>query len=180
VANQQAAQQAALQAALAQRANVSGYKKGGVVGDEIEGPRAKNRPDRQWGNVGKAAEDLPPMVEKKAKGGKVKKRAPFGKGVPSKKTPPVPMVTDDDMGTPPPAMAAVPPGPPVGPPPVGPAPVGMAEGGECKKMAEGGVAKLRRGYPNTKGTAKVKKMAAGGSVRGCGAAKKGKGFSGIY
>jgi len=40
------------------------------------------------------------------------------------------------------------------------------------------VAKVRHGFPNT--NKKPKRMAKGGTVRGCGAAQKGKGFSGVY
>ena len=67
--------------------------------------------------------------------------------------------------------------------------VKKAKGGVCKdcgkehdgdcKMAQGGVAKLRRGFPNTVGAPK-KKMATGGAVRGAGAAQRGTRFSGIY
>lgn len=207
--NPQAAQQAAMQAAIAQQqaqlGRPPGMKKGGAVEDaDGNSLRAKTSRDRQWGDVGKAAEDLPP--EKKAKGGKVKHKAPFGKGAPPKKKvvrPPVPMVTDEDMdlndGMPTQAAgpAAPPPGPPPGPPPAGPPP-GMNKGGKCDKMAKGGgveekgktkgkavkmaaggVAKLRRGFPHTI-KKPSKKFAKGGSVRGCGIATKGKNFSGVY
>jgi hypothetical protein len=177
-------------AALGQRANVPGYRKGGAVAVEPEAPRNKTKPARQWGDVGKPAEDLPP-VEAKKKGGAVKHRRPTSKKkLAAGEKLPVPMVTDEDMGAPPvtpPAAAVAPSGPPPPPAPAGPPPPmmakggKMAEGGACEaKMAEGGVAKLRRGYPKTNGTAKVKKMAKGGSVRGCGAAKRGTGFSGVY
>jgi len=163
-------------------------KGGAVATDGEETPRAKTRPDRQWGNVGKAAEDLPPVAEKMKKGGVVKRRPTSKKKIAKGEKLPVPMVTDEDMGTAPPSglgqagpapMPAPAAGPPPGPPPPMPPPA-MAKGGECKGMAAGGVAKLRKGYPNTKGKASVKKMAKGGSVRGCGAATKGKGFSGIF
>lgn len=52
------------------------------------------------------------------------------------------------------------------------------KGGECKdKMAAGGAAKQRKGFPKT--LAPLKK-AEGGRIRGCGAATKGCNFSGIY
>lgn len=55
----------------------------------------------------------------------------------------------------------------------------MKKGGAaCEGMAAGGVAKLRRGFPKT--NSKPKRMAKGGSVRGCGVATKGKKFSGVY
>ena len=205
-------QQLAMMQALQQQQGMGrppGFAKGGSVAvedEEGDSPRAKKGKDREWGDVGKAAEDLPP-VEAKAKGGKVKKHAPFGKGAPPKKkpTPPVPMVTDEDMDAPPPVQAAPPPvappaAGPAGPPP-GPPPPGMNKGGKCDmgdkmmakgggveqkgktdcenvKMAAGGVAKVRHGFPNT--NKKPKRMAKGGTVRGCGAAQKGKGFSGVY
>jgi hypothetical protein len=54
-----------------------------------------------------------------------------------------------------------------------------AKGGECKdKMAAGGVAKVRHGFPNT--IKAPKRLAKGGKVRGCGAATKGCNFSGVY
>jgi hypothetical protein len=205
-AAQQMAQQQALQAALAQQAQLGrppGMATGGAVDVEGDSPRVKGKRDRQWGDAGKPAEDLPP--EKKAKGGKVKHKAPFGKGAPpKKKVPPVPMVTDEDMDAPPPPTLAAagpagpPAGPPPGPPPAAPPP-GMNKGGKCDdkmakgggveqkgktkgkvvKMADGGVAKVRRGFPNTL-KKPAKRMAKGGSVRGCGVASKGKKFSGIY
>jgi len=46
------------------------------------------------------------------------------------------------------------------------------------KFAAGGVAKVRKGFPNTNKA--PKKYAAGGKIRGCGAATKGTKFSGIY
>jgi hypothetical protein len=161
-------------------------KGGAVAVDGEETPRAKTRPDRQWGNVGKAAEDLPPAVEKKKKGGVIKRRPTSKKKMAKGEKLPVPMVTDEDMGAPPvrtamagpPSLPTAMPAGPAPPPPM--PPPAMAKGGECKAMAAGGVAKLRRGYPKTNGKAKVKKMAKGGGVRGCGAATKGKGFSGIY
>jgi hypothetical protein len=60
----------------------------------------------------------------------------------------------------------------------------MAKGGECKdKMATGGAAKQRRGFPNTQAPPKkvsAAKYAKGGKVRGCGIAERGTRFSGIY
>jgi hypothetical protein len=176
---------------LAKGGSVLGYAKGGTVAiEDTEGdsPRAKAKRERQLGDVGKPAEDLPP--ERKAKGGSIKRRRPtskkkLGRG----EKLPVPMVTDEDMGPPP-----TPPGPPlaapvapapVSAPPPGPPMAAMNKGGgvetkgdSCPKMAAGGVAKVRRGYPNTNKT--TKRMATGGAVRGCGAATKGKGFSGVY
>jgi hypothetical protein len=175
----------AAQMAMMQRAQM-GMAKGGAV-EDAEGfsPRLKGKRDRQWGDAGKPAEDLPPEPEKKAKGGVIHKRPPGSKKKAAKKAPPMPpMVTDEDMDTPPPPMMAAgtsapPPGPPPGPAPVaGPPPPGMKEGGECKGMAAGGVAKVRHGFPNV--NKKPKKMAKGGSVRGCGVAQKGKKFSGVY
>jgi len=172
------------------------FAKGGAVAiedEEGDSPKAKSKRQREWGDTGKAAEDLPPEPEKKAKGGAIKRRRPVAeKGQPdkgdkvdkSKKLPPVPMVTDDDMGAAPvpPVAAAAAPGPPAGPPPPmmkeGGKVAEVEHGGTCDKMAAGGVAKVRKGFPKT--NAKPKKMATGGAVRGCGAATKGKGFSGIY
>lgn len=58
---------------------------------------------------------------------------------------------------------------------------GMAKGGECDKMAAGGVAKVRKGFPDTiKGSKKKMKFASGGRVRGTGAAQRGTKFSGIF
>src|SRR5215831_8283162 len=54
------------------------------------------------------------------------------------------------------------------------------KGGKCDKMAAGGVAKVRKGFPNTNPKPGPKKFAEGGKVRGCGVATKGCGFSGIY
>ena len=174
-----------------QRAQM-GMAKGGAVQDiEGDSPQVKGKRVRVWGDVGKPAEDLPP--EKKAKGGAIKRRAPFGKGKAKVKAKvPVPMVTDDDMGDPPapppPAPPVAAPAPAMAPAPAGPP--GMAKGGKCEekmaeggaacdKMAAGGVAKLRRGFPNTV-KKPAKRMAKGGSVRGCGVAQRGKGFSGVY
>jgi hypothetical protein len=175
---------ASQQAAMMAQQRPQGFRKGGPV-EDTEGfsPRAKHTRVRQFGDVGKPAENLPSEVYKK--GGKVaKRRRPTStKKLSAGEKLPVPMVTDDDMGTDPhppvmaqsaappmPAGAAIAPPPPVAPPPPAVPPPGMAEGG---------VAKLRRGYPNTKGSAKVKKMATGGKVRGCGAAKRGCGFGGV-
>lgn len=55
-----------------------------------------------------------------------------------------------------------------------------AKGGECDKMAAGGAAKVRRGFPNTNKAPKAQKLAKGGSVRGSGVAQRGTSFSGIY
>lgn len=52
------------------------------------------------------------------------------------------------------------------------------KGGACDKMAAGGAAKQRRGYPNT--NPPPKKYADGGKIKGCGVATKGCSFSGIY
>lgn len=54
---------------------------------------------------------------------------------------------------------------------------GKAHGGSCK-MAAGGAAKQRRGFPMTEKP--PKKFAGGGRIRGCGVATKGCNFSGIY
>lgn len=64
----------------------------------------------------------------------------------------------------------------------------FAKGGKssCDKMAAGGAAKVRRGFPNVnKAPGKMAaggpvRLAAGGKVRGCGAATKGCNFSGVY
>lgn len=53
-----------------------------------------------------------------------------------------------------------------------------AKGGKCDKMAAGGAAKQRKGFPNT--TPPPRRFAEGGRVRGCGIATKGCNFSGIY
>lgn len=186
----------------------------------------KRRPARQWGDVGKPAEELPPEPIKKAKGG-VLTRKP--KAVPkAAKKPPVPTPSPYDMeATPPPTGMVSPMAPPgmakggkwiqgaIKKPGALHAQLGVPQGqkippkklaaaaekggklgqrarlaqtlkgmkknrgGECKdKMAAGGVAKLRKGFPNT--NPKPKAYAGGGKIRGCGAAKKGCGFSGIY
>jgi len=195
----------AAQLAMMQRAQ-GGMAKGGAVEDGVETPRAKGRPDRQWGDVGKPAEDLPEKVERKAKGGVIRRKPFSGKKKAAKvqKLPP-PMVTDEDMDAPPPPTVAAAPvaaPPPAAAPP--PPPPGMKKGGKCmaeggdvkaevkpgvkkqeekagetKGFAAGGVAKVRRGFPNTN-KKPAKKMATGGSVRGCGVAKKGCGFAGIF
>lgn len=54
---------------------------------------------------------------------------------------------------------------------------GKAHGGSCK-MAAGGAAKVRRGFPNT--IKPTKRLARGGTVRGGGVAQRGLKFSGIY
>lgn len=54
----------------------------------------------------------------------------------------------------------------------------MRKGGECDKMAAGGAAKERKGFPNT--IPPPKRMATGGGVRGTGIAQRGTHFSGIY
>jgi hypothetical protein len=54
---------------------------------------------------------------------------------------------------------------------------GKAHGGQCK-MAAGGAAKVRRGFPNT--LKPPKRLARGGTVRGGGAAQRGLKFSGIF
>ena len=165
---------------------MDGYAKGGSVAiEDTEGdsPKVKGRRQRQWSDAGKSVEELPP--EKKAKGGAIKRRRPTSKKKLSQgEKLPVPMVTDDDMGLPPPtppaAAAAAP--PPAGPPPPmmkkGGEVEAKKEGGSCDKMAAGGAAKVRHGFPKTE--AKPKRMAKGGEVRGCGAATKGKNFSGVY
>jgi hypothetical protein len=53
------------------------------------------------------------------------------------------------------------------------------KGGKCDKMAAGGAMKVRRGFPNVK-AAPARKFAAGGKIRGCGAATKGTRFQGIF
>jgi hypothetical protein len=53
------------------------------------------------------------------------------------------------------------------------------KGGKCDKMAAGGAMKVRRGFPNVQ-AAPVRKFAAGGKIRGCGAATKGTRFQGIF
>lgn len=57
---------------------------------------------------------------------------------------------------------------------------GKRKGGACDKMAAGGAAKERRGFPNTIKPPKRLNLATGGTVRGAGAAERGKNFSGIY
>jgi hypothetical protein len=52
------------------------------------------------------------------------------------------------------------------------------KGGACEKMAAGGAAKERKDFPNTEPP--PKKLAKSGAVRGCGAARKGCSFSGIF
>lgn len=56
----------------------------------------------------------------------------------------------------------------------------MRKGGECDRMAAGGAAKERKGFPNTIAPPKRLKLARGGSVRGAGVAERGTHFSGIY
>jgi hypothetical protein len=158
--------------------------------------------DRQWGDDGKAADDVPPAPIKKAKGGKAPlTRKPKGLSVAiaigkDKKKPPVstpsPYDYEDDEGTaPPPTAAAAPPMAKGGKVAIkkakgGDLKVKLAKGGKvkknrggkCEKMAAGGAAKQRKGFPNT--LPPPKKLAAGGKVRGCGVATKGCNFSGIY
>jgi len=54
------------------------------------------------------------------------------------------------------------------------------KGGACDRMAAGGAAKERKGFPKTNKPPKKLKFAEGGKVRGCGIASKGCSFSGIY
>jgi hypothetical protein len=157
--------------------------RGGKVDDAAEERAEGEMPPkrgRKFSAKEEAAEDLPPT--KKAKGGKIKHRRPMGSKKEAKPKAPVPMPPDDEMDAPPPtgpAMAGPPMGPsPMAPPPPGPPPPGMNQGGSCDKMAAGGVAKVRRGFPKT--LSKPKKFKSGGSVRGCGVATKGKNFSGVY
>jgi len=144
------------------------YRKGGKVAD------------RQWGGEDKAEE---PVAKKK--GGKVLVKKPAGKpkvsiAVALKKptSTPSPYDYEDSEGTAPspgpgPAAAAAPPPMKKG----GKFGLRKNKGGSCEKMAAGGAAKVRKGFPNTKGT---KKMAHGGKVRGCGIAKRGTSFSGVF
>ena len=104
-----------------------------------------------------------------AKGGKVKAGIVHRKPKEKKAEPSTDIAYQGD---------AAPPAPPVPPPAAGPIPA-MKKGGSCDKMAMGGIAKARKGFPNTEKLSK-KKMAKGGKVRGCGIASKGTSFSGIY
>jgi hypothetical protein len=164
------------------------YRKGGavdkgsgVVDDGSETIAKKRRPDRQWGETEKDLENKAPDLKLK-KGGGVKVRKPKGPkvsiAVVSKKpvSTPSPYDYEADEGT------APSPGPGPAAAPAAAPPPGMNKGGKmaCDKMAAGGVAKVRKGFPNTNKAPGKKKFAKGGSVRGCGAAKRGCSFSGIY
>ena len=163
------------------------------LGDKSD-KMAKGGKVRKFNSASAPAENLPthPGAKKMAKGG-VLKRKPKA---PAKAPVPTPAPYGD---TPPPAVA-----PPPGAAPPMMAKGGkvskfnstkaapgnlstktgakkLAKGGkaaDCDKMAAGGVAKVRRGFPNTKKA--PKKYAEGGKIRGCGAASKGCNFSGIY
>jgi hypothetical protein len=137
-----------------------------------------------------------PGKEKLAKGGVLRRKPKAVK----RKAPPVPMPPPDEDDAALPAAGPGPGGPPIAaqgpvmPPGLG----GMKKGGKIKKakggafkkggecvadkdkdkMAAGGAAKQRKGFPNTMGA--PKRMASGGSVRGAGAAQRGTNFSGIY
>jgi hypothetical protein len=209
-----------------------GFAKGGPV-------KAGRGRDAQWGESKEAFDE--PGVEKKARGG-VLRRRPKPKKKAVAMAPPVPLEMDDQPPPPAgPAGATIPGGPAPGPTmPVGmkaggkfigraikhpgslrrslgakkgeniPAgkleaaakkpgklgkrarlaetleklrPKKKAKGGECKpdKMAAGGAAKQRRGFPKTEAPPKkARRFAEGGKVRGCGAAQKGCTFSGVF
>jgi hypothetical protein len=139
-------------------------------GGPVDASKLKPRKARQWG-LQKVAEEVPPAPEKKAKGGAVKRKPKAVKRVAPAEPPPPP--PEAPVG-PPPVVAAVPPAMKKG----GKVKkVKKAKGGACKKMAAGGAAKERKGYPDTTAP---QKLAKGGSVRGCGVATRGTGFSGIY
>jgi len=153
-----------------------GYKKGGAV----DGDKKQKEPARQWGDTANDARDkIQPVAlpKKLAKGGLTRKpkglKVAIAIGKPSKKpiSTPSPYDYEASEGT---------------APPPGPAPHGLKKGGtvkknkggKCDKMAAGGVAKVRKGFPNT--IKAPKRLAKGGHVRGCGAATKGCTFSGVY
>jgi hypothetical protein len=192
-------QQAQLQQALAQQ---------GAMGAMMPPGMAKGGKVRTFDSTKAAPGNLAthPGKGKFAKGGVLRRKPP--KKVEAKRQAPQPP-PDEDVG-PAPSLASAPviPAAPAGPPPapIGPPP-GMAEGGEvhgknckceecakriggaikkakggeCDKMAAGGVAKVRRGFPNTnKAPGRMKRFAKGGAVRGSGAATKGTRFSGIF
>jgi hypothetical protein len=161
--------------------------KGGKVKDpEGQTTTKKLRPDRQWGDTKKVAEEIPEAPEKKAKGGVLRRRPLALKAAKAKQPIPAPNPGDYETG----GGTA----PPVAGPP---AAAGLmsamkkggkmrkSKGGECKtdKMAVGGAAKSggagkqRKGFPKTLAP---KRLAEGGKVRGCGAATKGCTFSGVY
>ena len=185
----------------------AGFAEGGEVNGETL--TKKRRPDRQWGDTEKSADNLPPAPVKKAKGGAMTRKPKKAKApkisIAAKSPVPTPPPDYDDSA-PPPAPGPAPMGiPPAGPPPMakGGKVKAMRKGGECDekmakggsaKLAKGGKAKLAKGGPlklAAGGVGKVRKgfpntkskpkaFASGGKVRGCGVATKGCRFSGIY
>jgi hypothetical protein len=153
-----------------------------------------------FANTDATAENLPPAPVKKARAAFTRK--PKGPAIaiaithkkPAPVSTPSPYDYENDEGTAPP-----PPAPPMA---KGGAATAKAKGGTIKKnkggecdekmakggikkakggvtkLAAGGAAKQRRGFPNT--LPPPKRLASGGTVRGCGAATKGRNFSGIY
>ena len=114
----------------------------------------------QGGTIGEPVTDEP--VQAKRRGGVIRKRpkgskAKEEKAKKAKKAFPPPVAPYPEEGEVEPAAAAAAPPMP---------------------FAAGGVAKIRRGFPNT--NAKPKKFAKGGSVRGTGIAQRGTNFSGCY
>jgi hypothetical protein len=113
------------------------------------------------GMIGEDSEEEPAQM--KAKGGVIRKRPKGSKDKDEKEAkarkkkdepPPIPPYAEGEEVEPEPAPT-----------------------GEPMAFAAGGAAKVRKGYPGCKGP---KKYAKGGAVRGCGAATKGKNFSGVY
>lgn len=164
---------------------------GGQMGPMQGGPQANPQQMAQLAAMMQARGAAPPTGM--ARGGRVKGgfKAGPAENVPEpkkkvaavKRRAPPPPPVEEAPDVPPPAAAA-----PMGAPPglkkggklkrAAKKPIRKNKGGACEKMAAGGAMKVRRGFPNVK--AAPKKYAAGGKIRGCGAATKGTRFQGIF
>jgi len=115
----------------------AGMARGGEVRQDGDTEAKKLRPDRQWGDISRTAEDVPEPI-KKAKGGVLKRKPPKVKvaRIPKKDKPvstPNPYDYEDDEGTAPPVVGGGPaslPAAAAAPPPPPPGPPGMKKGGK--------------------------------------------------
>jgi hypothetical protein len=175
-----------------------GLPPGGLppVGAADGGPVNYRKGGAVFGNESQSAEDLPPAPVKK--GRPVFTRKPKGPAISiaiASKKPVVPTPSPYDSEPAPPPMAKG--GEIAAKAKAKGGEIKKAKGGECDdkmakggpaikkakggvtKLAAGGAAKQRRNFPNTQ-SPPPKRLAAGGKVRGCGAAIKGCTFSGCF